>query len=304
MNQQQKEDINKIINANIKAIKDLGLKITQKEDYDNVARSTMKMIKSRGLPEDCLDYIMNGICKEFSLESAPETNTFETFQPRPKIYTNENYKELLHNMLSDVVCALISEPGAVGIEGTMLLYAKNKSIYPINYMEGILNQEDNPLLDWLSSYFPTNSNTNVGGWTNIELIDGWFITCLDSFAEVIQEIKDTYDVKNIIKYFSKIVYKEIPCPNNDPEAARKSNAISKLLGRKEPPLDPYSSIKLTEHLDIFFRVIKDKEKENDFDYIKNAAIYTVRKDTPVEDLTEAEKIRFVKIIEEYYTPEV
>ena len=45
MNQQQKEDINKLINANIKAIKDLGLKITQKEDYDKVARSVMKMIK-------------------------------------------------------------------------------------------------------------------------------------------------------------------------------------------------------------------------------------------------------------------
>ena len=264
----------------------------------------MKMIKSRGLPEDCLDHIMNSICKEFSLESAPETNTFETFQPRPKIYTNENYKELLHNMLSDVVCALISEPGAVGIEGTMLLYAKNKSIYPINYMEGILNQEDNPLLDWLSSYFPTNSNTNVGGWTNIELIDGWFITCLDSFAEVIQEIKDTYDVKDIIKYFSKIVYKEIPVPKINPDDVRLSNETSKATGRTGFPLDPYSSDKLVSHLEAFVQVLKDKNKEDDFDYIINAARYMADKGALVEDLTEAEKIRFVKIIEEYYAPEV
>ncbi len=85
-----------------------------------------------------------------------------------------------------------------------------------------------------------------------------------------------------------------------PEDIIKYNALQKILGGF--PLDPYKSEGVGQAVESIIKVLREKGKTNDMEYIIDATTHTMRKDGPYAELTKEERQRVIDIVTDYFSP--
>ena len=78
----------------------------------------------------------------------------------------------------------------------------------------------------------------------------------------------------------------------------KYNELQKVLGAA--PMDPEGSIAVTDATKMIVRLINEKNKNEDKEYIYGFVKYTLRPDGPYNELTKKEKTRTAKLVLDHY----